>query len=78
MSYEQITLSEAVRSRVSSILTDIREAEGVLELAHLGGVAEGFAMALSCGDSLMTADIDAIEHVFTRAINARMAALRNA
>ncbi|MEG5262868.1 hypothetical protein TRP66_01045 [Pseudomonas sp. JDS28PS106] len=78
MTLEQIALPDAVRLQADGILIDIGQAEGVLELARLGGIVEGFALGLSSAQALPGMVVDALESALTRAINARMAALRQA
>lgn len=78
MTLEQIALPDAVRLQADGILIDIGHAEGVLELARLGGIVEGFALGLSSAQALPGRAVDALESALTRAINARMAALRQA
>lgn len=77
MTLDQITMPDAVRSQVSSILIEIAEAEGVLELSRLGGISEGFCMGLGCCGAMAAADVDALEMLFTQAIGRRMADLRH-
>ena len=78
MTLERIALPDAVRLQANDILIDIGQAEGVLELARLGGIVEGFALGLGCAQVLPAQTVDALESALTRAINARTAALRQA
>jgi hypothetical protein len=78
MTLDQIAIPDALRLQVQSILRDIGEADGVLELTRLGGIAEGFSLALSCSGALPAVGLDALEHLFNRAIGNRMADLRRA
>jgi hypothetical protein len=78
MTLDQITMPDAVRSQVNSILVEIADAEGVLELSRLGGITEGFSMGLGCSGAMAVSEVDALEMIFTQAIGRRMADLRHA
>jgi hypothetical protein len=78
MTFERITLPEPLRVQANSILDEIGQAEGVLELTRLGGIVEGLALGLRCTRAMAAPDVDALEAALSRAIDARMGALRRA
>lgn len=78
MTLDQINMPDAVRSQVNSILIEIADAEGVLELSRLGGITEGFSMGLGCSGAMEVTEVDALEMILTQAIGRRMADLRHA
>lgn len=78
MTLDQISIPDPLREQVQNILSEIGEADGVLELTRLGGIAEGFSLALGCSNALPGVGLDALEHLFNRAIGNRMAELRRA
>lgn len=78
MTLDKIVMPEVVRKEVTKILTDIERADGVIELTHLGGIAEGFARGIACIAAMRAADIDTLEIAFSQAFDRRMAELRRA
>jgi hypothetical protein len=76
MTLDKVVMPDVVRKEVTKILTDIERADGVIELTHLGGIAEGFARGMACIAAMRAADIDALEIAFSQAFDRRMAELR--
>ncbi|WP_434681390.1 hypothetical protein J3P77_09740 [Pseudomonas sp. R1-18] len=76
MTLDKVVMPDMVRKEVNRILSDIELADGVIELTHLGGIAEGFARGLTCVGAMRAADIDAMEIAFSQAFDRRMAELR--
>lgn len=75
MTLDKVVMPDVVRKEVNKILTSIERADGVIELTHLGGIAEGFARGLTCVGAMRSADIDALEIAFSQAFDRRMAEL---
>lgn len=78
MTLDKVAMPDVIRKEVNKILTDIERADGVIDLTHLGGIAEGFARGLTCVGAMRAADIDALEIAFSQAFDRRMAELRRA
>ncbi len=76
MTLDNVVMPDVVRKEVNKILTDIKRADGVIELTHLGGIAEGFARGLTCVGAMRAADIDALEIAFSKTFDRRMTELR--
>lgn len=77
MTLDKVVMPDVVRKEVNKILTDIERADGVIELTHLGGIAEGFARGLTSVGAMRSSDIDALEIAFSQAFDRRMTELRN-
>jgi hypothetical protein len=75
MTLDKVVMPDVVRKEVNKILADIERADGVIELTHLGGIAEGFARGMTCIAAMRLADIDALEIAFSQAFDRRMAEL---
>jgi hypothetical protein len=72
MTLDKVVMPDVIRKEVNKILTDIEGADGVIELTHLGGIAEGFARGLTCVGAMRPADIDSLEIAFSQAFDRRM------
>ncbi|WNW10203.1 hypothetical protein RRX38_03240 [Pseudomonas sp. DTU_2021_1001937_2_SI_NGA_ILE_001] len=76
MPLTHLSIPETIKTEAVQILADLENANGLLEMSQLAGVAEGFTRALGCVKALPQAELDTLERVFTSAVSRRMAALR--
>ncbi|KQQ56076.1 hypothetical protein ASF84_12320 [Pseudomonas sp. Leaf127] len=76
MSMADVVMTDTARNEALKILAEIEQAEGLLEMSQLAGVAEGFTRGLACGLAITPEDLQRLEDVFDTAINRRMGAIR--
>lgn len=76
MKFEEIVMPDSVRKEALQILSDIERTGDLLELTRIGGIAEGFAIGVCCVGALRPMDLDALEIIFTQAVDRKMMEVR--
>lgn len=76
MALEDMTIPVEIRREAADIIARIEHATGMLDASMVGGVAEGFLIALRCVNAITAKDIDQLERVFADATDEKMVSLR--
>lgn len=73
MTLEELDVAQTVKKEAADLVRRISVAEGLLELSTLAGMTEGFIIALNCLKVLQPSQTDALERIFSQAIDRKMA-----
>lgn len=64
------------KEEAADLIRRIELAYGLLELATVGGMTEGFVIGINCIKAMHPNDVDALEILFSQALDKRMAEAR--
>jgi hypothetical protein len=73
MTLEEMNIPPSIKKEAADLIRRIELAEGLLELSTVGGMTEGFMIGVTCLKALRPADADALEILFSQAIDRKMA-----
>lgn len=73
MTLEEMNIPAVIKTEAADLIRRIELAEGLLELSTVGGMTEGFMIGVTCLKALRPADADALEIMFSQAIDQKMA-----
>jgi hypothetical protein len=73
MTLEEMNIPAVIKKEAADLIRRIELAEGLLELSTVGGMTEGFMIGVTCLKALRPADADALEVMFSQAIDRKMA-----
>jgi hypothetical protein len=73
MTLEEMNIPPSIKKEAADLLRRIELADGLLELSTAGGMTEGFMIGLTCLKALRPSDADALEVMFSQAIDRKMA-----
>lgn len=76
LTLEALNIPSAVKTEAASLLRQIETAQGVLELATAGGMTQGFVAGLNCLNALTDEHAQALEDIFSAALDQKMAQAR--
>jgi hypothetical protein len=73
MTLEEMNIPAVIKKEAADLIRRIELAEGPLELSTVGGMTEGFMIGVTCLKALRPSDADALEILFSQAIDRKMA-----
>jgi hypothetical protein len=73
MTLEEMNIPASIKKEAADLIHRIELAEGLLELSTAGGMTEGFMIGVTCLKALHPADADALEIMFSQAIDRKIA-----
>ena len=72
MTLEEMNIPAVIKKEAADLIRRIELAEGLLELSTVGGMTEGFMIGVTCLKALRPGDADALEIMFSQAIDRKM------
>jgi hypothetical protein len=72
MTLEEMNIPAVIKKEAADLIRRIELADGLLELSTVGGMTEGFMIGVTCLKALRPADADALEIMFSQAIDRKM------
>jgi hypothetical protein len=76
MTLDVMDIQAKVKKEAIDLLHRIEQADGLFELTSAGGMAEGFMKGINCLKALPPSDADALDILFSRALDRKMALVR--
>jgi hypothetical protein len=73
MTLEEMNIPASIKKEAADLIRRIELADGLLELSTAGGMTEGFMIGVTCLKALRPSDADALEVMFSEAIDRKMA-----
>jgi hypothetical protein len=73
MTLEEMNIPASIKKEAADLIRRIELADGLLELSTAGGMTEGFMIGVTCLKALRPLDADALEILFSQAIDRKMA-----
>lgn len=73
MTLDEMNIPAVIKKEAADLIRRIEVAEGLLELSTAGGMTEGFMIGVTCLKALRPSDADALEIMFSQAIDRKMA-----
>jgi hypothetical protein len=73
MTLEEMNIPPSIKKEAADLIRRIELADGLLDLSTAGGMTEGFMIGVTCLKALRPSDADALEVMFSQAIDRKMA-----
>jgi hypothetical protein len=73
MTLEEMNIPASIKMEAADLIRRIDLADGLLELSTVGGMTEGFMIGMTCLKALRPLDADALEIMFSQALDRKMA-----
>jgi len=77
MTLDEMNIPPVIKKEAADLIRRIELADGLLELATAGGMTEGFVIGINCLKALRPNDVDALEILFSQAMDRKMAEARH-
>ena len=72
MTLDEMNIPPVIKKEAADLMRRVELTDGLLELATAGGMAEGFMIGINCLKALRPNDVDALEILFSQAMDRKM------
>ena len=76
MTLDEMNIPPVIKKEAADLIRRIEMADGLLELATAGGMTDGFVICINCMKLMRPNDLDALEILFSQAMDRKMGEAR--